>query len=69
MPTQTTGLDLKVERVRARVTAISIAEAMGVTRQRVAAIEALAVVSDEAAERYRAAVMSLTSTDELEPVA
>jgi len=65
MPTNTlSGLDLKVERVRARVTATSIAEAMGVTRQRVSAIEAQAVVTARSTERYRAALMSVTSDAE-----
>lgn len=57
----TTGLDLKVERVRARVTAKSLADQLGVTRQRVSAIEALAFVNDEQVGRYRSALMSLTS--------
>lgn len=61
MPQATTGLDLKVERVRARVTAKSLADQLGVTRQRVSAIEALAVVGDDQATRYRTALMSLTS--------
>lgn len=59
--TQPTGLDLKVERIRARVTASKIAREMGVTRQRVSAIEALAVVPDEAAKRYAEALVSLTT--------
>lgn len=57
----TTGLDLKIERVRARVTAVDLAHAMGVSRQRISAIESLATVPTEAAERFRAALMSVTS--------
>lgn len=56
----TTGLDLKVERVRQRVKAIDLADAMGVSRQRVSAIEALALVPSDAVERYRSALMSVT---------
>jgi plasmid maintenance system antidote protein VapI len=59
------GMDLKVERVRSRVTAVRLAEEMGVTRQRVAAIEGDAVVTAETAGRYRAALMSLTSAAEI----
>lgn len=61
MPTPTTGLDLKVERVRARVTAKALADTLGVTRQRVSAIEALGVVHDDLAARYRDGLLSLTS--------
>lgn len=57
----TTGLDLKVERIRARITATLLAQEMGVTRQRISAIEASAVVTPDTVERYRASLMSLTS--------
>jgi hypothetical protein len=53
-------MDLKVERVKARVTASRLASELDVSRQRISAIEALAVVHDELAERYRGALMSLT---------
>lgn len=56
----TTGMDLKVERVRARVSATRIAERMGVVRQRISQIEALAAVPDDTAERYRMALASVT---------
>jgi plasmid maintenance system antidote protein VapI len=69
MASNISGLDLKVERVRARVTATAVAEAMGVTRQRVSAIEALAVVTEDVAERFRTAMMSLTSRPETTAVA
>ena len=55
-----TGLDLKVERVRARVKAVDLARSMGVTRQRVSAIEATAVVPADSAARYRKALVSVT---------
>lgn len=61
MTTATTGLDLKIERIRARVTATRLADEMGVTRQRISAIEGDAVVTDTAARRYRDALKSLTS--------
>ena len=62
MPTATTGIDLKVERVRARVTAKSLADQLGVTRQRVSAIESLGHVNEDLANRYRTALMSVTMT-------
>lgn len=52
----TTGLDLKVERVRADVRARRIAEIMGVSRERVSAIERSRTVTPEAERRYRAAL-------------
>lgn len=58
----TTGLDLKVERVRNRIKATDLARAMGVSRQRVSAIESLAHVPTDAVDRYREALMSLTLT-------
>lgn len=60
MRNETTGLDLKVERIRSRITAKRLADELGVTRQRVSAIEALAVVGDDQVDRYRAALMSVT---------
>lgn len=65
----TTGIDLKVERVRARITAKRLADELGVTRQRVSAVEALAVVSEVQADRYRLALMSLTSDTQKSPTA
>lgn len=52
----TTGLDLKVARVRARVKAKSVAEAMAVSQSRVAKIEREAEVSAPIAQRYLEAV-------------
>jgi DNA-binding transcriptional regulator YiaG len=60
-------MDLKVLRVRARVKATILAQTMGVTRQRVSAIEALADVPEDAARRYQDALMSLTATPEVTP--
>lgn len=62
---RTTGMDLKVERIIARITAVRLAQELGVTRQRVAAIEGAAVVTDDTADRYRAALMSVTSASEM----
>ena len=56
----TTGMDLKVARVRARVSATDIALIMGVSRQRVSQIETLPRVTDEMARRYRDALLQLT---------
>lgn len=64
MHNDTTGLDLKIERVRARITAKRLADELGVTRQRVSAIEALAFVNSEQVDRYRSALVSLTSDAE-----
>lgn len=58
--TMTTGLDLKVERIRARVTATDLSRRLGVSRQRVSQIEALGFVPDDMAVRYRGA-LSVTS--------
>lgn len=63
-PTGATGIDLKVERVRARVSAVRLADAMGVVRQRISQIEALAVVNDDLASRYRDALVSVTRDDQ-----
>lgn len=57
----TTGMDLKVERVRARVTAQRLADELDVSRQRISAIEALGVVNDDLAVRFRSALVSVTS--------
>ena len=50
---QVTGMDLKVERIRARVTTIALAERAGYsTRVRISEIEAKAAVSEKVARRY-----------------
>lgn len=57
----TTGMDLKLERVKARVTAQRLARTLDVSRQRISAIEALAVVHEDLASRYRDALLSVTT--------
>jgi DNA-binding transcriptional regulator YiaG len=59
--TPTTGLDLKVARVQHRLKAWQIAEAMGVSGSRVSAIEREAVVSEQMAGRYLAAVRTCST--------
>lgn len=61
----TTGMDLKIERVRARVTAQRLGEVLDVSRQRISAIEALAVVNPDLATRYRDALVSVTTGTEI----
>lgn len=56
-----TGMDLKVERLRAHVQGKDLAEEMGLSHGRVSQIEALAVVRAEQVARYRDALLSLTS--------
>lgn len=51
-----TGLDLKVRRVASRVKGRQLARELGVGATRVSAIEALAVVSPELADRYLTAL-------------
>lgn len=51
-----TGLGLKVERVSRRVKANALAEAMGISKSRVSAIEREGFPSDEIVSRYRAAL-------------
>jgi transcriptional regulator with XRE-family HTH domain len=55
----TSGTDLKVERVRARVTLVSLAARMGLSRQAVWGMERSAVVTGERAQAYRAALVAL----------
>jgi plasmid maintenance system antidote protein VapI len=57
----TTGLDLKLQRVGSRVKANLLAEQMGVSSARVSAIENQAVVTDETATKYLAALQTLTT--------
>lgn len=59
-PAGTSGIDLKVQRIRARVSAVRLASEMGVVRQRISQIEALAVVNDDLISRYRDALVSVT---------
>lgn len=55
-PQPTTGLDLKLARVAARVKQRAIGAAMGVSETRVSHIEREAVVTPELAERYMTAL-------------
>lgn len=57
----TTGVDLKVERVRAHVKAQDIAARMGVSRATVWVIERTAVVTPERARQYRDALRDLVA--------
>jgi hypothetical protein len=50
----TSGLDLRLERVAARVKLVDLARAMKRSRATVARYEGLAVVVDSAADEYRA---------------
>ncbi len=56
MTTTTTGLDLKVERIRAGVLVKDIAQAMGISPSRVSRIEVDAPVTERMLARYRAAL-------------
>lgn len=53
---QTTGLDLKLERVAARILGRVLARTLGVSESRVSHIEALAVVTPKMVVRYRIAL-------------
>lgn len=59
----TTGLDLKVERVRAKVRVKEMARALGVSDSRVTRIEAQPTVVDAMVERYRAALGTCRTSD------
>lgn len=62
MNTEPTGLDLKVERTRLRVKGIEVAEAMGVSKSRIAAIEREGFPSAETVARYRAALATCAAS-------
>lgn len=64
-----TGLDLKVARVRARLTVTEVADAMGVSRQRVSQVEAMALVNASLEGRYRAALQVAEDRKNTEAVA
>lgn len=53
---QTSGLDLKLERVAARIPSATMAQALNVSASRVSHIEALAVVTPSMVLRYRGAL-------------
>lgn len=52
-----TGMDLKVERVRARVTITILSARMGLSRQAIHATERSAVVPPDRVAAYRAALI------------
>lgn len=56
MTTSTTGLDLKIERVRAGVLSKDLAKAMGISSSRLSRIEVDQPVTDRMLARYRAAL-------------
>lgn len=58
------GLDLKVERIRARVTATELAVRMGVSRQRVSQLEAASDVTPAMAQRYREALLQVAPSSQ-----
>jgi transcriptional regulator with XRE-family HTH domain len=55
----TTGTDLKVERVRANVTIVSLAARMGLSRQAIWGLERAAVVDEVRARAYRDALTTM----------
>lgn len=56
MEHRTTGLDLKIERIRAGVMVKDLADAMGISSPRLSRIEKDEPVTDRMAARYRAAL-------------
>lgn len=56
------GLDLKVERIRSRVTVTRLAAEMGVSRQRVSQLETLNEVTPVMAQRYREALLQVADS-------
>lgn len=56
MTTETTGLDLKVERIRAGVLSKDLAAAMGISSSRLSRIEVDLPVTERMLARYRAAL-------------
>lgn len=61
---QTTGTDLKVERVKANLSIRDLAARMRVSRQTIWGIERSAHVSPERVERYRAALLTSDDVDD-----
>ena len=59
----TTGMDLKLRRMAARVTQDQIAGHMGVRKQFISQIEARAVVPPATVDRYRAALAAVATSD------
>ena len=61
----TTGLDLKVERIRAGVTQLALAARMGRSRWHVGQLEAQLRPSARAVERYRQALEEAVAAGEI----
>lgn len=59
-----TGMDLRVERIRARIQVQQLAAEMGLSRQRVSQVESLAHVSAGMESRYRAALARCISREQ-----
>jgi transcriptional regulator with XRE-family HTH domain len=60
--TQPTGLDLKLERVAARVKAVDLAAAMGVHPSRISAIERDQFPTIDSVRRYREAIATCATS-------
>lgn len=60
----TAGPTLRIERLRANLTATALAAQMGLSRQALWSLERAARVSPERVEAYRAAVKTLSETTE-----
>jgi DNA-binding XRE family transcriptional regulator len=60
----TSGMDLKLERTRAHLTAVQVAARIGVSRQTLWATERAAYVDSDKAAAYRAAVEALRDATE-----
>ena len=58
----TTGLDLKLERTALRIRTKDLAAAMGVSVARISHLEGQAIVTDDAAAKYRAALATLRTS-------
>lgn len=67
--TQPTGLDLKLERVAARVKAVDLAAAMGVHPSRISAIERDQFPTAASVMRYRQAVATCATSSTTLPAA
>lgn len=63
------GIDLKVERVRARVRVTELSLKMGLSRQAIHATERAAIVSADRAAAYLAAVAEVAASKETAGVA
>lgn len=62
MTKTTSGIELRVERTRARARQIDVAKAAGLSRQRISQLESLEKVPQRQVERYLAAVRELSAS-------